>query len=84
MNLVSIAICWTLGFAVALLVWRDERTPQQILHDTAYATWSLLSELFYAGRTLTKYQVLLVVILQILALIGIFFAFYSKTGVLPW
>ncbi len=84
MNLVSIAICWTLGFAFALTLWRDKRTPRQILHDTACGVWSVLSELFYAGRTLTSYQVLLIVILQTLTLIGLFVAFYSKTGVLPW
>ncbi len=84
MNLLNVAICWLIGFSFVLAFWRDERTPRQILHDTWEAIWQLLSDLFYAGRTLTPHQVLLIVILQLLAIIAIFYALYSRVGVLPW
>ncbi len=84
MNLLSVAVCWLIGFALVLILWRDKRTPLQILHDTGKKTWKLLSDLFYAGRTLTQYQVLLIVILQVVTLIAVFTALHAQTGVLPW
>ena len=83
-NLISVFVCYLIALVVVLFLWKDKRKPIEIFRDIVFTTAEVISGLRKAGRNLTKYQILLIIILQIIELFFIEIELFNIYGVSTW